>query len=104
MNESTDAPLVAEMQCSIVDEYCHGLWVSGVAGNKVTVAKLWHYRMVLKTVGYGLARVRGTQELLHTTFDVFHGADLRTLHAEVSYPTLQLYRMRTSAPHVYTGI
>ena len=32
-----------------------------------------HYRMVLGTVGYDLQRLRGTDELLRATYDVFQG-------------------------------
>ena len=64
----------AEMQCSVVDEYCSNQWVCNVAGSEVAVAKHWHYRMVLNTVGYGLDRINGTEELLHAVYDVFHGA------------------------------
>ena len=66
--------LGAEMQCSVVDEYCADRWVYNVTGSKVVVAKHWHYRMVLSTVGYGLDRINGTEELLHAVYDVFHGA------------------------------
>ncbi len=67
------------MQCSIVDEYCSDPWVSRIAGNKVIVGKYWHYRMVLNTVGYGLSRINGTEELLYAAYDVFHGACVVTL-------------------------
>ncbi len=36
-------------------------------------AKYGHYRLVLGTVGYGLKRLKGTEELLHACLDVFHG-------------------------------
>ena len=63
----------ADMQCSVVDEYCSDTWVCTAGGSEVAVAKHWHYRMVLSTVGYGLNRINGTRELLHAALDVFHG-------------------------------
>ncbi len=61
------------MQVSETDEYQNEESVCKVMEDKVVVAKHWHYRVVLGTVGYGLRELRGTEELLHATYDVFHG-------------------------------
>ncbi|RDX40163.1 hypothetical protein OH76DRAFT_1511962 [Lentinus brumalis] len=85
------------MQCSIVDEYCSDPWVSRIAGNNVIVGKYWHYRMVLNTVGYGLARINGTEELLHAAYDVFHALinaheHASRLHRDISVGNIVLVR------------
>ncbi|RPD62298.1 hypothetical protein L227DRAFT_599699 [Lentinus tigrinus ALCF2SS1-6] len=87
----------AEMQCTLVGEYCGESWVSAVAGSKVIVGIYWHYRLVLSTVGYGLARVGSTQELLHATHDVFHAlsdahAHASRLHRDISVGNIILIR------------
>ncbi|RPD77918.1 hypothetical protein L226DRAFT_336365 [Lentinus tigrinus ALCF2SS1-7] len=87
----------AEMQCTLVDEYCDESWVSNAANSRVVVGKYWHYRMVLNTVGYGLARVNGTQELLHAAYDVFHAlSDVHEhasrLHRDISVGNIVLVR------------
>lgn len=38
-----------------------------------------HYRLVLGTVGYGLKGFKGTDELLHATYDAFQGKPACTL-------------------------
>lgn len=62
-----------EYQFSMTDEFCKDSWACKVVGRRVTVHKHWHYRLVMGTVGYSLKTLRGTDELLHATFDVFHG-------------------------------
>ncbi|EIW53537.1 uncharacterized protein TRAVEDRAFT_74824 [Trametes versicolor FP-101664 SS1] len=47
-------------------------WASRVADRKISTSNYIHYRLVLGTVGYGLKSFRGTDELLHATYDVFH--------------------------------
>lgn len=63
----------SEMQCTMTDEYSNDEWVCAVRGEKVVPLKQWHYRIVFGTVGYPLKRFKDTAELLHATFDVFHG-------------------------------
>lgn len=57
----------------MTDEFCDDEWACKVRGKKVYLWKQWHYRLVMGTVGYGLRRFRGTEELLRSTYDVFHG-------------------------------
>ena len=45
-------------------------------GVKIRIAEQQHYRLVLGTVGYGLKHVRGAEELLHATHDVYTGTSL----------------------------
>ncbi|EIW53531.1 uncharacterized protein TRAVEDRAFT_74821 [Trametes versicolor FP-101664 SS1] len=47
-------------------------WASRVADRKISTSNYIHYRLVLATVGYGLKSFRGTDELLHATYDIFH--------------------------------
>ncbi|RPD62295.1 hypothetical protein L227DRAFT_609533 [Lentinus tigrinus ALCF2SS1-6] len=87
----------AEMQCSLVGEYCGESWVSAVVGSKVLVGEYWHYRLVLSTIGYGLARVGSTQELLHATYDAFHALSdahehASRLHRDISVGNIVLVR------------
>ena len=62
-----------EYQATMLDEYCNDSWVCRVHGKKRRFGKQYHYRLVLDTAGYSLKRFRGTEELLYTTYDVFHG-------------------------------
>lgn len=62
-----------DMQCSLSDELCRATRKCKVNNKKVLTAKHWHYRIVLGTVGYGLCRFLGTDELLNAAYDVFRG-------------------------------
>ncbi|KAI0350362.1 hypothetical protein OH77DRAFT_1463888 [Trametes cingulata] len=46
-------------------------WVCSLGGKSPAIRQLQHYRLVMGTVGYGLATIRGTEELLHATYDAF---------------------------------
>ncbi|OSC97322.1 hypothetical protein PYCCODRAFT_1428549 [Trametes coccinea BRFM310] len=46
-------------------------WASRVDGKAVNVHRRRHYRLVTHTVGQSLKMLRGTEELLHSTYDVF---------------------------------
>lgn len=59
----------------MTSEFCADEWVCLINGERNRVRKQQHYRLVVGTVGYGLERFRGTEELLYTTYDVFHGQD-----------------------------
>ncbi|RPD62309.1 hypothetical protein L226DRAFT_568895 [Lentinus tigrinus ALCF2SS1-7] len=73
-----------EIQSTETDEYCHDSFVCFLKGKAVSVAKLVHYRVVLGTVGYSLKRLRGTEELLHATFDVLQAmADARNKDSRI---------------------
>ncbi|RDX42652.1 hypothetical protein OH76DRAFT_92714 [Lentinus brumalis] len=88
-----------DVQVSETDEYQDDACVCKVMGDSVVVAKHWHYRVVLGTVGYGLRDLRGTGELLHATYDVFHAMtdalrlDSR-LHRDISVGNIILVRDR----------
>ncbi|KAI0629908.1 hypothetical protein C8Q77DRAFT_1234583 [Trametes polyzona] len=58
-------------QTSLASKYKHEPWLCRVAGKPVTIHEQQRYRLVLSTVGYGLPTIRGTEELLHATFDAF---------------------------------
>ena len=47
--------------------------MSLVSGETIEIPLRRHYRLVTGTVGYPLESVRGVQELLHATYDVFVG-------------------------------
>lgn len=44
-----------------------------VDGFSVSVSRRYHYRLIMGTVGSPLKTIRGTEELLHATYDVFTG-------------------------------
>ncbi|KAI8978318.1 hypothetical protein BD414DRAFT_445578, partial [Trametes punicea] len=46
-------------------------WKCAIGGKSVSVCKRRHYRLITHTVGYSLKTVRGTEELLYSTYDVF---------------------------------
>ena len=47
--------------------------MSLVSGETIEIPLRRHYRLVTGTVGYPLDSIRGVQELLHATYDVFVG-------------------------------
>ncbi|TFK89719.1 hypothetical protein K466DRAFT_597544 [Polyporus arcularius HHB13444] len=61
-----------EFQLTVTDEYRLDPWTCKLDGQPMDAAKYGHYRLVLGTVGYGLKRLKGTEELLHACLDVFH--------------------------------
>ncbi|KAI9059508.1 hypothetical protein FKP32DRAFT_1634316 [Trametes sanguinea] len=46
-------------------------WCSRVNGKTIYVSRQRHYRLATHTVGQSLKTLRGTEELLHSTYDVF---------------------------------
>ncbi|RDX42627.1 hypothetical protein OH76DRAFT_1410972 [Lentinus brumalis] len=88
-------PEFKEFQSTQTDEYGHEPWVRLVHKQAVSVAKLVHYRVVLGTVGYSLKHLKGTEELLHATFDVLHAmSDARNkvsrIHRDLSMGNIVL--------------
>ena len=63
----------AEFQSTTTDKLIEEPWLCQVGFDDVGVHKRRHHRLVLGTVGYALKTVRGTDELLHATYDVFVG-------------------------------
>ena len=55
------------------DQYVDESWARRIDGKDVIVSRRRHYRLVTHTVGYSLSNLRGTDELLHATYDVFVG-------------------------------
>ncbi|KAI0712053.1 hypothetical protein C8Q76DRAFT_476440 [Earliella scabrosa] len=84
-----------DAQCSLTDAYC--AQEPGSMGGRAVMSKQRHYRIVLGTVGYDLQHLRGTDELLHATYDVFQAIiDAYTLgkrlHRDVSVGNIILVR------------
>ncbi|OBZ71149.1 hypothetical protein A0H81_08673 [Grifola frondosa] len=77
-----------------------------VCGQNHRVVKHAHYRLVEGTVGYGLERFSGTNELLHATYDVFqcmldaYNKDQR-IHRDVSLSNIILHRDGTGVRRGY---
>ncbi|KAI0366935.1 hypothetical protein BV20DRAFT_1025472 [Pilatotrama ljubarskyi] len=63
-----DAPY---LQATLTHRVRSEEWVCRVCGDLPQVSLLQHYRVVMATVGYSLRTLRGTEELLHATYDVF---------------------------------
>ncbi|KAJ8468983.1 hypothetical protein ONZ51_g9291 [Trametes cubensis] len=53
------------------DQFVDEPWARRIGGCDVIVCRRRHYRLVTNTVGYPLRDLRGTEELLHSTYDVF---------------------------------
>ncbi|OSC97317.1 hypothetical protein PYCCODRAFT_1419686 [Trametes coccinea BRFM310] len=53
------------------NQYVSEPWSRCIDEKDVYVSKRRHYRLVMGTVGYSIKTLRGTEELLHSTFDVF---------------------------------
>ena len=62
-----------EAQCSMTDAYRSNLQELNSRDGGADIPKYRHYRIVLGTVGYDLQHLRGTDELLRATYDVFQG-------------------------------
>ena len=45
-----------------------------MSGKKLSLSKRIHYRLVMGPVGYGLRQFKGTEELLHASYDVLQGS------------------------------
>ncbi|KAI0326085.1 hypothetical protein GY45DRAFT_1259707 [Cubamyces sp. BRFM 1775] len=71
MGESTSQSLQGKAQDTRTDDFVDESWARRIDGNDVIVSKRRHYRLVTYTVGYSLKTLRGTEELLHATYDVF---------------------------------
>ncbi|RDX44317.1 hypothetical protein OH76DRAFT_1409174 [Lentinus brumalis] len=95
--EEARALKAEEFQCTGTDEFVSHPWACLVNGEHNEVTKLRHHRLVLDTVGYGLQRFRGTEELLHATYDVFtamqdaYSKDHR-IHRDISLGNIILVR------------
>ncbi|TBU38458.1 hypothetical protein BD309DRAFT_874324 [Dichomitus squalens] len=86
-----------EYHVTATDEFRTYPWVCQVAGQMVTVYKQAHYRVVLGTVGYGLRNFRDTEELLHSTYDVFTAmreasTKASRIHRDISLGNIVLVR------------
>ncbi|KAJ3002982.1 hypothetical protein NUW54_g5551 [Trametes sanguinea] len=53
------------------NKYVAEPWAHRIDGKDVIVRRRRHYRLVASTVGYSIKTLRGTEELLHSTYDVF---------------------------------
>ncbi|KAL7279782.1 hypothetical protein ACG7TL_006189 [Trametes sanguinea] len=91
------ADLSRGVQISKTDRYDPQPWACPVNGRRISVSTHIHYRLVLGTVGYGLQRFKGTDELLSATLDVFQAMrdalteDAR-IHRDISTENIILVR------------
>ncbi|KAI9060872.1 hypothetical protein FKP32DRAFT_1594973 [Trametes sanguinea] len=98
-----EAPIVDEklsfkgVQKSQTDRYDLKPWACPVNGTRISVSTHIHYRLVLGTVGHGLQRFKGTDELLRATLDIFQAMrDTLTkaacIHRDISAGNIILVR------------
>ncbi|KAJ3006457.1 hypothetical protein NUW54_g3930 [Trametes sanguinea] len=66
-----DASAEPAFQETRTNEFTTEPWSRCIDEKDVYVSRRRHYRLVLGTVGYSIKMLRGTEELLHSTFDVF---------------------------------
>ncbi|KAH9889374.1 hypothetical protein C8Q73DRAFT_793575 [Cubamyces lactineus] len=69
----TDKPEDSDVvfQDTQTDQFVDEPWARRIDGRDVIVHRRRHYRLVTHTVGYPLKDIRGTEELLHATYDAF---------------------------------
>ncbi|OBZ71187.1 hypothetical protein A0H81_08659 [Grifola frondosa] len=85
------------LQCTATGRYASKPWVCGKDRRKISVSKHIHYRLVEGTVGYSLKRFKGTEELLHSTYDILQAMidaskkDSR-IHRDISLGNIILVR------------
>ncbi|KAI0775522.1 hypothetical protein BD413DRAFT_470915 [Trametes elegans] len=90
------------LQITQTDQIAQSEWVCLINEKTVRVNQREHYRLVITPVGYGLSTVRGTEELLHATYDVFLAMrdaftkDFR-LHRDISVGNIILVREPSNA-------
>ncbi|KAI9062469.1 hypothetical protein FKP32DRAFT_1677406 [Trametes sanguinea] len=70
---AVDASADPAFQETRTNEFTSEPWSRCIDDKDVYVSRRRHYRLVLGTVGYSIKTLRGTKELLHSTFDVFLG-------------------------------
>ena len=61
------------MQASETDDLRNSSWVCNFADDEAQLSQRVHYRLIMGTVGESFETVRGAQELLHATYDIFTG-------------------------------
>ncbi|RPD54655.1 hypothetical protein L227DRAFT_595897, partial [Lentinus tigrinus ALCF2SS1-6] len=62
-----------DYQSTITDEYKSQPWVHLAGSKDIHISPRRHYRLVLEQVGYEVRFLRGTEELLNASYDVFAG-------------------------------
>ncbi|KAI0671014.1 hypothetical protein C8Q78DRAFT_831091 [Trametes maxima] len=66
-NRVSEAPIYHDTETG---RFVNEPWASRIDGKAVYPDRRRHYRLVTETVGYSLKSLRGTEELLHSTYDV----------------------------------
>ncbi|KAL6302063.1 hypothetical protein BKA93DRAFT_880890 [Sparassis latifolia] len=80
------------LQYTQTNRYQNVDWVCKGGRQKFYLPSYVHYRLVVGTAGYGLQRFRGTEELLHATYDTYQeDPDRRRLHCDLSLSNVILY-------------
>ncbi|KAL1950100.1 hypothetical protein VTO73DRAFT_5222 [Trametes versicolor] len=72
-------------------------WACRIPDHPLSVTDVQRYRLVLGTVGYGLSTIKGTEELLHATYDAFTAMrDARSkdsrIHRDISVGNIVLVK------------
>ncbi|KAI9059515.1 hypothetical protein FKP32DRAFT_1634329 [Trametes sanguinea] len=87
----------AEFQETQSDRFFRLPWVGRMRGKTIYLSKRRHYRLVTHTVGQSLKTLRGTEEVLHSTYDVFIAmrdalAKDRRIHRDLSVGNIILVK------------
>ncbi|OBZ71874.1 hypothetical protein A0H81_08089 [Grifola frondosa] len=87
----------AGLQHTMTHEYLLEPWMCGLARRRTAVSHYIHYRLVSGPAGYGLKRFRGTNELLHASYDTFQAmldafAKDNRIHRDISLGNIILVR------------
>ncbi|TBU27058.1 hypothetical protein BD309DRAFT_859388 [Dichomitus squalens] len=69
--DSSERPTARDYQRTSTDRVRSASWLCQVNQRKLHISRRRHYRVVLGTVGYGISRLRGAEELLHAGYDVY---------------------------------
>ncbi|KAH9849496.1 hypothetical protein C2E23DRAFT_888207 [Lenzites betulinus] len=72
-------------------------WVCSIDGKRIRTTTRRHYRTVTDAAGYDLKTLRGTEELLHATYDVFTAmrdalAKAAYIHRDLSIGNIVLFK------------
>ena len=65
--------IVDDLQTTRTDFFKDAPWIVPGGSNSSHISRRKHYHLVLGSVGYDIRFLRGTEELLHASYDVFTG-------------------------------
>ncbi|KAL6305438.1 hypothetical protein BKA93DRAFT_778184 [Sparassis latifolia] len=111
-NDEETPGVYLNFQCTQSDRYQRAPWVCSGGRREVSLTPHVHYRLVVGTVGYGLDRFKGSEELLYATYDAYEAMMAafniedpakRRLHCDVSLGNIILVKDPNSDSTVRRG-